>query len=250
MKYLMLLQWLGYSGGEAVRRAIEYNLSGCLRKDGSYGIVIKGEFALLPCHAAGMLRLMFWFGFGDDPRVKGILDWLLNLQEEDGGWPCVSKKGFYLCAYATADVLRLYCELPEPWLSARVRASRQKAVELFLNANLAEYGTGPPDPRWYTFGFPMFYDTDILEVLTLVSPDVSPDDERIQEALSFVLKKMDRRARWPIEKWPKGGMWINRYTTLEKIGQPSKWVTLHVLRMLKSYCGPEVVYEMPHHLRR
>jgi hypothetical protein len=69
--------------------------------------------------------------------------------------------------------------------------------------------------------------------LGLVAPYASPDDERIQESLHIILSKQDESGRWPCETQPKGGKWIEKFVPLEEIGQPSKWVTLHALRMLK-----------------
>jgi hypothetical protein len=78
------------------------------------------------------------------------------------------------------------------------------------------------------------WDTDILEVLELIAPYVAPDEPRIQDGLHFVLEKQDAAGRWLREKYPKGGTWMQQYVDFEEIGQPSKWVTLHALRMLKT----------------
>ena len=86
----------------------------------------------------------------------------------------------------------------------------------------------------FRFGFPVQFTSDILEVLELVAPYVNPGDERIQEGIALVLKKQDKEGRWPCEKHPKGGKWIEQYIDLEEIGKPSKWVTLHAMRVLKT----------------
>ncbi len=131
-------------------------------------------------------------------------------------------------------MLRAYQDLPTEWLNTQIIESRKLAVEQFLNSNLYQYGKTKPSPRWLEFGFPLQFDSDILEVLELLAPYITPDEERIQAGLSLVLEKQDQTGRWPCEKHPKGGQWVNKYIKLETIGQPSKWVTLHALRMLKS----------------
>jgi hypothetical protein len=70
-----------------------------------------------------------------------------------------------------------------------------------------------------------------LEVLDLVAPFVSPDDERIQEGLQLVLGKQDSNGRWPAERQIP----VKRSFPIpfEEAGQPSKWVTLSALGMLK-----------------
>jgi hypothetical protein len=131
--------------------------------------------------------------------------------------------------------LRAYRALPAEWVSPEVEASRRQTIETILNANIYQYGKGKPSPRWLTFGFPLQWDTDVLEVLELAASHISPEDERIQEALELVLSKQDDQGRWPCEKGPKGGRsTMKKYIELEELGKPSKWVTLHAMKMLKT----------------
>ena len=82
--------------------------------------------------------------------------------------------------------------------------------------------------------------TAALEVLGLIAPFILPNEERIQEGLDLVLNKQDKNGRWPCEKHPKGGQWMDKYIGLEEIGKPSKWVTLNALRMLKDLYEKQV----------
>ena len=237
--YLLLLMWLGYKGNGGIGRALRYRLDGCIQEDGSYGVDIKGRTVYVPCHAADTLRELVWFGHQDDPRALKILDWLIRIQLEEGGWPCVSKVKTHSCFWATATVLRVLSELPPEWGSQRVGHSCLRAVELFLNSRLYRHHRewGKPSPLWFKFGYSFHVDTDILELLNTLAPYVRPDDERIQEGLSLVLKKQDESGRWPCEKHAKGGKWFQRYVTFEEIGQPSEWVTLRATKMLKTLFG-------------
>jgi hypothetical protein len=233
-RFLLLMLWLGYQGDGNVKKAMEYLINGCLLDDGAYAIELKGRAVKLPCHGADLLRLMFWSGYEKDPRTKKLLNWLVKTQGEDGIWPCVSKKRPFSCLWATVDVLRAYQDLPSDWLSLQVEHSRRLAIEQILDSNLYQYGKGKPSPRWFEFGFPLRFDTDILEVLELLAPHVSPEEEQIQEGLSLVLDRQTADGFWLCEKHPKGGRWMKQFFEFEEIGQPSKWVTLHSLRMLKT----------------
>ncbi len=234
-RHLMVLRWLGYRGNGEVKKALEYRLDGCIQEDGGFAYVIKDRTMYLPCHGAETLRFMHWFGQIDDPRVKGLLDWLLKHQSDEGGWPCVSKKNPHSCFWASAVVLRAFQELPEDWVTEEIENARDRAIEMFLDADLYKHhrSLGKPSPRWFEFGFPLQFDSDILEVLTLLGPYTDPQDERIQDGLGLVLEKQDSSGRWPCEKHAKGGRWVGKYIELEEIGKPSKWVTLHAMRMLK-----------------
>jgi hypothetical protein len=233
-KNLQLLTWLGYSGDEGVRKAIEYRIAGCLQENGAYGVELKGRIVELPCHGADLLHTMFWFGYQEDPRAQRLLDWLLRIQGEDGVWPCVSKLHPFSCLWATADVLRAYQYIPDTWITQKIKISRSLAIEQFLNSEFYKYGKTTPSPRWLEFGFPLRFDSDLLEVLELLAPYIGPDEERIQPALNLVLEKQDPSGRWPCEKHPKGGGWMKKFIEFEEIGQPSKWITLHAMRMLKN----------------
>ncbi len=233
-RFLLLLMWLGSRADAGVLRGMEYLIDGCLADDGSYGMELKGRIVNLPCHGADLLRLMLWSGYEQDPRTKALLGWLVKIQGDDGIWPCVSKLKPFSCLWATADVLRAYSGLPASWLTPQVEASRRLAIEQILASNLYQYGKGKPSSRWFEFGFPLRFDTDILEVLELLAPYVSPDEEQIQEGLSLVLDKQTADGRWLCEKHPKGGLWMQQFIQFEEIGRPSKWVTLHAMRMLKT----------------
>jgi hypothetical protein len=231
---LLLLMWLGYRGDEGIKKAMDYRINGCLKEDGAYGIELKGRTVKLPCHGADLLRQMLWFGYKEDQRAQKLLGWLVQIQGEDGVWPCVSKLRPFSCLWATADVLRAYRDLPSEWLTPQIEESQRLAVEQFLNSNLYQYGSAKPSPRWLEFGYPLQWDTDILEVLELLAPYITPDEERIQPGLSMILEKQDAAGRWPCEKHPKGGRWMKKFIDFDEIGQPSKWVTLHAMKMLKT----------------
>lgn len=236
-RYLKLLMWLGYQGDDHVKKGMDYLIDGCLRDDGAYVIELKGRPVELPCHGADLVRLMLRFGYEKDSRINLLLNWLVNIQGDDGVWPCVSKLKPFSCMWATVDVLRAYRDLPSSIQTPQINESRQLAIEQILNSNIYQYGKGKTSERWFEFGFPLRFDTDILEVLELLAPHVSPENKSVQGALSLVLDKQQADGRWLCEKHPKGGRWMQQFIDFEEIGQPSKWVTLHSIYMLKTFFG-------------
>jgi hypothetical protein len=232
--YLKLFLFLGYQGDEQVQKGMEYLMAGCLRDDGAYVMEIKDRQMELPCHGGDLLKMLLWFGYGDDARTHKLLDWLLRVQGEDGIWPCPSKVRPFSCLWATADVLRAYHALPEEMLTHEVIESQQRAIEQLLASKITQYGKGKPSERWFQFGYPLRFDSDVLEVLELMAPHISPNEEGIQGSLELVLSKQGKDGRWLCEKEPKGGRWMGKFIGLEPIGEPSKWVTLHCVMMLKT----------------
>jgi hypothetical protein len=233
-RYLGILKWLGYRGKDGIKTAMDYLINGVLQENGAYAIELKNRMVELPCHAGGLLSLMFWAGYEEDPGTRNILDWIIGIQGDDGIWPCVSKLKPLSCLWATVDILRAYRDLPSNWITPEIKYSRDLAIEQILDSNLYQYGKGKISSRWFEFGFPLRFDTDILEVLELLAPYVTPDNKHIQEGLSLVLDKQQSDGRWLCEKHPKGGRWMKQFIEFEEIGQPSKWVTLHSMKMLKT----------------
>lgn len=241
---LLVLTWLGYHDNGVAKNAMDYRIKGCLMQDGAYGLEYKEQWVFLPCHGSELLRQMLYFSYADDPRTRNLLNWLLRIQEPDGVWPCISKVKPFPCLWATGDVLRALDDLPASWNTPPVIEARRRTVELFLNSRLCYYKKIKPDKRWFQFGYPLQWDTDILEMLELVAAYVSPDDPRIQEGLKLILDKQDQNGRWPREKYPKGGLWIDKVVPQEQIGEPSKWVTLHAMSMLKRlYSEGKKIYD-------
>lgn len=54
-------------------------------------------------------------------------------------------------------------------------------------------------------------------------------DPRLAGAIQLILSKQDAQERWKLENSLNGKMWAD----IEVKGQPSKWVTLRALRILK-----------------
>ncbi|MGD8538784.1 MAG: hypothetical protein PVI66_08700 [Candidatus Aminicenantes bacterium] len=76
--------------------------------------------------------------------------------------------------------------------------------------------------------FPWMWDTDVLEMLLILSR-LGYRDNRMQEALDLVVFKQDAKGRWILENTYNGRFQVN----IERKGKPSKWITLNALRVLK-----------------
>ncbi len=236
-KYLITLEHLGYRGGDdRVATGIEYLLDHAQMEDGAFSSDKHeaGRSAVIPCFTANALHLLHWFGYGDDERTARALHHLIDTQLDDGGWLCSERvKKTHACFWATAKVLRALRDLPQEIQTQQVQNACQRAVDLFLGSGLYQHHSefGKVSTRWFQFARPLFASTDVLEVLGLVAPYVSPDDQRIQEGLQVVLDKQDRSGRWPTER----EITVRKDFPIEfdEVNQPSKGVTLHALAMLK-----------------
>ncbi len=82
---------------------------------------------------------------------------------------------------------------------------------------------------WFKFGFPLSYWSDVLEVAAVLAELGYGSDPRLANAFRFILDKQNAQGRWKLENTLNGKMWLD----IEMRGQPSKWVTLRALRVLK-----------------
>jgi len=117
-------------------------------------------------------------------------------------------------------------DLPEgqtvkAWIADRKRR--------FLEEN--GYGTREPKPGWLKFGFPLNYNSDILEALSALARIDAPMSPTLEEPLRIVRSKMSEEDTWTLDNTLNGKMWAD----VEQKGQPSKWLTLTALRVLAHF---------------
>jgi hypothetical protein len=74
------------------------------------------------------------------------------------------------------------------------------------------------------------YQDDVLEILGILTK-LGYRDERMQEAIDLVVSKQDAHGRWTLENTFNGRF----QTNIEQKGEPSKWITLNALTVLKRF---------------
>jgi hypothetical protein len=108
---LIVLADLGLTrNNEQIHQACEYMFT-FQRESGAFcrrrrvsgkGLVWTQEPA--PCTHARIVRTLIQFGYGDDPRTRAGVDWILADQRPDGMWHC--REDRYNCLRATLDARR------------------------------------------------------------------------------------------------------------------------------------------------
>ena len=76
------------------------------------------------------------------------------------------------------------------------------------------------------------YQTDVLEILGILT-GLGCRDDRMQEAIDVVVSRQDSDGRWKLADTFNGRFQVD----IESKGQPSKWITLRALKVLKGYYG-------------
>jgi hypothetical protein len=169
--------------------------------------------------------------FGQD--VKGIVDRLLNDQMADGGWNCEQERGSTRGSFdSTLNVLEGLLEYERSTgASGDVSAARRRGEEYLLERRLLHrLSDGEiPQKRWLYVGFPNKWFYDVVRVLDYFRPARPEPDERMAEALGIVESKRDAD-RWPLDHAYHDKLLVDLGETE---GQPSRWITLRALRVLR-----------------
>jgi len=84
---------------------------------------------------------------------------------------------------------------------------------------------------WLKFGYPLHYNSDILEAMRSLTDAGVKYDYRMDDALDVIESKMMSNGRWKLGFSLNGKMW----TDIEKRGKPSKWITYYALAVLRKY---------------
>ncbi len=82
------------------------------------------------------------------------------------------------------------------------------------------------------FAFPTWWHYDVLRGLAYLRRASAVPDERVSEAIDLVASKRGSDGRWLLEVQYPGEMPV---AMDEDEGQPSRWITLRALRVLKWY---------------
>lgn len=194
------------------------------------------------CIDGNILTYLIHFGYFDDDRTQKLLDFIIGYHSEDvAGWNCraypINKEGVFPvnCYMGAVKVLKALSFIPHYKRNRTINSIIEREVENILENNIFKYLRNPDGSRkdkagWKKFGFPLFYQSDSLEVLDVLVR-LGYKDERMQPALDFVIKSQQSNLKWLLNNTFNGKMHVN----IEEKGKPSKWITLRALRVFKHF---------------
>jgi len=253
---------------DRVRAGAEYAFSRQL-PDGSWSCSNGRPRGAIPCLTANVARSLARLGYAEDERVVGALGYCVRLYERVGALNCGSAMGpaYQLngyCHMLVPKTLMLLAEVPErlwPAGSVALRDEclerlREKEVFKSLPDGAREYETliystpaGEKDavrarflaehepltykakPGWLRFGFPLSYNSDVLEALHALASAGEARRPEYEPALRVVEEAADEQMRWSMRTSFNGKMLAD----VETKGQPSKWLTLRALEVLDHF---------------
>jgi hypothetical protein len=171
--------------------------------------------------------------FLDDASAMPQPEKLFERQRDDGRWNC--KVGSDRSSFhTTISVLEGLLEYERAiGGDPTVKASRERAHEYLLERRLMySLRTGElVNPRWLLMSFPPRWHYDVLRGLDYLRDAGANTDPRCDEAVEMVRSKRRADGTWPLQGRHAGKV----HFEMESPGEPSRWNTLRVLRVLDWY---------------
>ncbi len=189
------------------------------------------------CAVGNVARTLTRFGYGEDRRVRMLFDWMLDDQRENGGWNCRQNAPGTLDCW---EALAAFAAVPTTKRSARMKRAISRGAEFYLERSL--FREGHRYPPWFRFHYPTHYFYDLLVGLDVLTRLGYGGDRRLRPALAVLQRKRRSDGRWLLDKvHPDFGAATQidlhgkkiKPLVLEPAGQPSKWITLQALRVLR-----------------
>jgi hypothetical protein len=196
-------------------------------------LVIEHQYS---CLTGNICAAMLGMGYNRDPRVVKALNWLVKIQNRDGGWLCpywkAHIKDTHSCFYGTICPLEAFSEVPEEERFPEMRKAITRGAEFLLMHRLYKadhHKYRVINRQWLTLSFPWFAGYNILRGLSVLTKLGYTEDERLKDAVEVLIRKRRSDGTWLLESAPTGRM----QTKIETVCKPSKWITLNALRILK-----------------
>jgi hypothetical protein len=196
-------------------------------------IVHEHEYS---CLTGNMVAALNRIGYENDPRVTKALEWLVKIQNKDGGWLCPNWRAHvgdkHGCFFGTICSLEAYSTVDHRRLTREMKETLERGAEFLLMHRLFKadhHGYNIIHKHWLTFSFPTFTGYSVMRGLDVLTKLGYVKDERLDDAIELLLQKRQEDGTWILESSPTGRM----QTNIEPKRKPSKWITLIALRTLK-----------------
>lgn len=246
---LLILAELGAKRTSNIEKAIEHlfqfqRTSGHFLRD--LPKTEKGKSSIVKdgcCLDGNILYYLIHFGYLTDERTKKLIDFQVEYHSDDaGGWKCraypIDRNKVFPenCYMGGVKMLKALAQIPKSQRSADIKRIINQEVEIILDNGIFKYLRNPDGSRkdkagWKRFGFPLFYQSDILEVLDVLTA-LGVKDERMQDSVDRVIGCQES-GRWNLKNTYNGKMLCE----IEEKNKSSKWITLRATLVLKRYFG-------------
>jgi len=171
---------------------------------------------------------------------------------------CSQRNANLPCAWGAIKAMIALNKVPPLQRTKNIQEAIKRGVYFLLSHDpaVADYPFGRgnrPSSNWFKFYYPLGSEADVLQNLEVLAALGQAKNPRLANALDLVISKQNQQGRWLLERaykeladtqekkvfyWYQNSLKLYITGTQlaeiqEKKGQPSKWVTLRALRVLK-----------------
>ena len=183
------------------------------------------------------LNYACYFGM-DEKELRSIVDFILSQQLSDGGFNCRFNRtgAVHSSLHTTISILEGLLEYRLNGYKYRIKELKkieQEAREFIMQHKLfRSHRTGEiMDKKMLMLSYPSRWKYDILRALDYFQSAGVKYDNRMNDAIQVLIKKRRKDGTWPVQAKHSGLVHFD----MEKTGEPSRWNTLRVLRVLKYF---------------
>ena len=250
---VIFLEQLGADPTDSrVQAACEYVLDhsqapeGGFSSSGSHLVQPPPNYHAIHCLNGNLVRALVGLGRLGDRRLARAIEWQARAITGEGPigfhasgttgptFACASNGG-QSCAWGAVKAVLALASVQADRRSPLVHRALEQGAAFLLSRDplVADYpmGWGEPAPsvEWRRLGFPLGYVADVLQNLEALCAAGYAKDARLGRAVEWVLSRQDANGRWRNQRAYNRKIWVD----FERQGQPSKWVTLRVCRVLR-----------------
>lgn len=194
------------------------------------------------CFDGNVLYYLNHFEYLEDPRTNRLLDFIYDYYDEEAsGWKCraypINPEAVFPtnCYMGSTKILKAFSMIPEKKRVSKMNDIIKREIEKILENKVYRYLRNPDGSRkdkagWKRFGFPLFYQADLLEVMVTLTR-LGIHDKRMSAPLKIIEDSMQTDGKWLLKNSFNGKMWID----IEEKNKPSKWITLRALYVLEMW---------------
>ncbi len=190
----------------------------------------------------------------DDPRLDAAYEWMARSVTGEGVAPAADQQaplhyyaikcgpGFachyndrFPCAWGAVKVLLAFSKWPAARRTPLIERAIQQGVEFLFSVDpiTAAYPTprgNKPSKAWWKFGFPVFFITDLLQLVEALAGLGYGRDPRLATTLAIIRDKQDAQGRWALDYDYTDRTWVEWGLP----HAPNPWVTYRALRVLQA----------------
>ena len=248
---LIVLAEMGAKTNSQIIEQCEYLLNNSQEtEDGGFAMNIAAKKGggriteVIPCLTGNMVWSLIHFGYLDDPRLQKAIHWITRFMRLNDGVennpqiPPYDRYeicwGKHTCFMGVVKALKGLSVIPQEKRTNEVNDTINRIVEFLLIHHIFKRShdlSKTSKPGWLKFSFPLMYQTDVLEILDILT-ELGINDRRMDEAIGIIIAKQDDMGRWKTENTSNTDRLL---IPLEQKGEQSKWITFRAIRVLKRY---------------